>query len=74
MYATLYSLKGIRLLCEIGDAVDAFTLLRKIRDNLYLDLFFISESIKIKPKNYEPSKSFGDMTQKELYEEVMRYH
>ena len=73
MNATLYSLKGIKSLCEIGDVIDAFTLLRKIRDNLYLDLFFISESINNKPKNYEPSKSLDDMTQEELYEEVMRY-
>ena len=73
MNATLYSLKGIKSLCEIGDVIDAFTLLRKIRDNLYLDLFFISESINNKPKNYEPSKSLDDMTQKEMYEEVLRY-
>lgn len=73
MNTTLYSLKGIKSLCEIGNVIDAFTLLRKIRDNLYLDLFFISESINNKPKNYESSKSFGDMTDKELYEEVMRY-
>ena len=73
MNATLYSLKGIRLLCEIGDVIDAFTLLRKIRDNRYLDLFFISESINNKPKSYECSKSLDDMTQKELYEEVIKY-
>lgn len=73
MDASLYSLKGIKSLCEIGDIVDSFTLLRKIRDNLYLDLFFISESLNNKPKNYELSKSFSDMTQEEMIEEIIKY-
>ena len=73
MDASVYSLKGIVQLCEIGDVVDAFTLVRKIRDNLYLDLFFISESLNNKPTNYEFSKSLADMSQEEMFEEVMQY-
>ena len=73
MDASVYSLKGIVQLCEIGDIVDAFTLVRKIRDNLYLDLFFISESLNNKPTNYEFSKSLTDISQEEMFEEVMQY-
>lgn len=40
--ASIYSLRGIEQLCSIGDIVDAAMLVRKIRDNLFLDLFLIS--------------------------------
>ena len=40
--ASLISLHGIEKLCEIGDGIDAVMLIRKIRDNLFLDLFLIS--------------------------------
>lgn len=73
MDSSIYSLKGIVQLCEIGDVVDAFALARKIRDNLYLDLFFISESLNNKPTNYDFSKSFADMNQEEMLEEAMKY-
>lgn len=39
--ASVFSLKGIIELCSIGDIVDAVMLIRKIRDNLFLDLFLI---------------------------------
>lgn len=71
--SSIFSLKGIVQLCEIGNVVDAFTLVRKIRDNLYLDLFFISESLNNKPTNYDCSKSFIDMSEDEMLEEVMKY-
>lgn len=73
MDSSLYSLKGIISLCEIGDIVDAFTLVRKIRDNLYFDLFFISESLNNKPDNYVSSKPFNGMNEEEILAEIMNY-
>lgn len=73
MNSSLYTLKGIKCLCEIGDIIDAFTLVRKIRDNLYLDLFFISESLNNNPESYEFSKSFEEMTQDEMVNELYKY-
>ena len=39
--ASVYSLRGIIELCRIGDFVDSMMIIRKIRDNLFLDLFLI---------------------------------
>ena len=71
--SSIYSLKGIVELCEIGDVIDAFVLVRKIRDNLYLDLFFINEALNNRPDNYKNWNSFENMNQKELEEEMIRY-
>lgn len=73
MNAVLYSLKGIISLCEIGDIIDSYVLLRKIRDSLYLDLFFISESLSDKPNHFEFSKSFDEMSQEEIMNEVIKF-
>ena len=73
MDASVYSLKGIVELCEIGDLVDAFILVRKIRDNLYSDLFFLSEALNNRPNNYECDKSLLKMNQQELEEEMLKY-
>ena len=42
--ASVQTLKGINQLCLCGDIVDAFMLIRKLRDNLYLDLFLFYKS------------------------------
>lgn len=73
MDSSVYTLNGIVGLCEMGDVVDAFTLVRKIRDNLYLDLFLISEALNNKPDNYECSKSLLEMNQQEMEEELLRF-
>ena len=53
--ATLSTLEGIKELCEIGDVVDGFVLLRKARDNLFLDLFLINEATN----NHPSETKFG---------------
>ena len=54
--ASINTLQGIDELCEIEDYPDAFLLIRKLRDNLFLDLFLFEAQ-----KTFEriPSDSFG---------------
>ena len=73
MDSSVFSLKGIIELCEIGDVIDAFNILRKIRDNIYLDLFFRSEASNNIPNNYENDKPISDMSPQELEEELIEY-
>ena len=71
MSATLSTLEGIKELCEIGDVVDGFVLLRKARDNLFLDLFLMNEA-----RNNHPSEfgfSFSELNENQILDELMRY-
>ncbi len=48
--SSIMTIKGISKLCEIGDFVDSFVLLRKIRDNILLDYFFINDLVNNNPR------------------------
>jgi hypothetical protein len=61
--ATQQTLEGISSLLTIGNVVDSYVLLRKIRDNLFLDLFFLSET---KAKANE----FDNELCKQIFDEV----
>ena len=56
--ASINTLNGINELCEIEDYADAYLLIRKLRDNLFLDLFLFEAQ-----KAFEkiPSSSFKDI-------------
>lgn len=56
--ASINTLNGINELCEIEDYPDAYLLIRKLRDNLFLDLFLF-EAQKVFEKM--PSSSFKDI-------------
>lgn len=53
--------------------IDAFAVARKIRDNLYLDLFFINEALNNTPKDYKFDKSLLEMDKQELIKEMLSY-
>lgn len=73
MDASITTLEGIKELCEIDDAVDAFVLLRKVRDNLFLDLFLMSEAINKYPCGPEFNSSIFDLTEEQIVSELMKY-
>lgn len=53
--SSIDTLYGINELCEIGDYADVYLLIRRLRDNLFLDLFLLEAQ-----KNFEkiPSDAF----------------
>lgn len=73
MSATLSTLEGIKELCEIGDVVDGFVLLRKARDNLFLDLFLMNEARNNYPSETEFGFSFSELNENQILDELMRY-
>ena len=73
MEASIVTIEGIKTLCEIGDVVDAFVLLRKIRDNLFLDLFLISEAINNHPLESEFSFLLSELNENQITDELTRY-
>ena len=67
------SIKGMIKLCEIGDFVDAFVLLRKIRDNVLLDYFFINDFINNVPKSNDNDAKFNPNNVDEIIDYIAKY-
>ena len=67
------TIKGIIKLCEIGDFVDAFVLLRKIRDNILLDYFFISDLIFNVPNKTDKSINFETDSIEDISKYIANY-
>jgi len=67
------TIKGILKLCEIGDVVDSFILLRKIRDNILLDYFFINDYINNVPKYENKEIVFKSENIDEMVEYLAKY-
>lgn len=56
--SSIDALEGIKSLLINGDVIDSYVLVRKIRDNLFLDLVLLNEAYKDKPYFKEPSFDF----------------
>lgn len=56
--ASIETLQGINELCEIRDFPDSYLLIRKLRDNLFLDLFLFEAQ---KTLENVPSETFKDI-------------
>lgn len=70
--SSIMTVKGIVKLCEIGDFVDVFVLLRKIRDNVLLDYFFINDLVNNNPK-IENCTDLNMKNLDELMDTILKY-
>lgn len=71
--ASIKTLKGIKSLCLIKDIPDVYLLLRKLRDNLFLDLFLFESQKKFENVSSETFTENDLKDPESLFEKIQNY-